>query len=89
MNASARSVTASKRSFFTRLATSPSAFSCQIGRKAYQTGDVSRGMLSAGHALGLTDRIEPMADIIARIEAEARDAFGALQGKAAVPQAAQ
>jgi nitronate monooxygenase len=43
----------------------------QIGRKAYQTGDVSRGMLSAGHALGLTDRIEPMADIIRRIEAEA------------------
>jgi len=43
----------------------------QIGRKAYQTGDVSRGMLSAGHALGLTDRIEPLADIIARMESEA------------------
>ena len=53
----------------------------RIGRKAYQTGDVSRGMLSAGHALGLTDRIEPMADIIARIEVEARDAFGALHRK--------
>ncbi|MGJ8544290.1 MAG: NAD(P)H-dependent flavin oxidoreductase [Sulfitobacter sp.] len=43
----------------------------QIGRKAYETGDVSRGMLSAGHALGLADKVEPMADIIARIEAEA------------------
>lgn len=38
-----------------------------VGRKAYETGDVSKGMLSAGHALGLTDKIEPMADIIARL----------------------
>ncbi|MFY9211354.1 MAG: nitronate monooxygenase [Aestuariivita sp.] len=52
----------------------------QIGRKAYQTGDVSRGMLSAGHALGLTDRVEPMADIIARIETEALQAIGRLEG---------
>lgn len=50
----------------------------KIGREAYRTGDVSRGMLSAGHALGLTDRIEPMADIIARIEAEALTAMGRL-----------
>ena len=42
-----------------------------IGRKAYETGDVSKGMLSAGHALGLTDKIEPMADIVARLEAQA------------------
>ena len=47
-----------------------------IGRKAYETGDVSRGMLSAGHALGLTDRIEPMADIIARIDGGARALLG-------------
>tara|TARA_R110002049_G_scaffold307712_2_gene509130 strand:+ start:105590 stop:106597 length:1008 start_codon:yes stop_codon:yes gene_type:complete len=52
----------------------------QIGRAAYQSGDVSRGMLSAGHALGLTDRIEPMADIIARIEAEAVQAQQRLRG---------
>ena len=52
----------------------------QIGRKAYETGDVSRGMLSAGHSLGLTDRIEPMADIIARLEAEAMQAMGRLDG---------
>ena len=56
----------------------------KIGREAYRTGDVSRGMLSAGHALGLTDRIEPMAAIIARIEAEARVARGRLE--AMVPQ---
>lgn len=52
----------------------------KIGRKAYETGDVSRGMLSAGHALGLTDKIEPMADIIARLEAEAMQAMGRLDG---------
>lgn len=42
-----------------------------VGRKAYETGDVSHGMLSAGHALGLTDKIEPMTDIVARLEAQA------------------
>ncbi len=47
----------------------------RIGREAYRSGDVSKGMLSAGHALGLTDRIEPMADIIARFEGEARGAL--------------
>jgi nitronate monooxygenase len=47
----------------------------KIGKAAYRTGDVARGMLSAGHALGLTDQIEPMADIIARIEAEAETAY--------------
>ena len=61
----------------------------QIGRKAYQTGDVSRGMLSAGHALGLTDKVEPMADIIARIEAEAAASFGGLHGKLALREAAE
>ena len=60
-----------------------------IGRKAYETGDVSRGMLSAGHALVLTDKVEPMADIIARIEAEAATAFGALPGKVALTEAAE
>ncbi len=51
----------------------------RIGRQAYQTGDVSRGLLSAGHALGLTDKIEPMADIIARIEAEAAASMARLE----------
>lgn len=50
----------------------------QIGRRAYETGDVSRGMLSAGQVLGLTDEIAPMAQIIARIEAEAITALARL-----------
>jgi NAD(P)H-dependent flavin oxidoreductase YrpB (nitropropane dioxygenase family) len=49
-----------------------------VGREAYETGDVSRGMLSAGHALGLTDNIEPMAEIILRLEAQAEAAAGRL-----------
>jgi len=51
----------------------------QIGRNAYKTADVSKGLLSAGHALGLTDKIEPMADIFRRIESEARTAMDRLQ----------
>jgi nitronate monooxygenase len=53
----------------------------RIGRQAYQTGDVSKGLLSAGHALGLTDRVEPMTDIIARIEAQAMAARAGLSDK--------
>jgi len=49
-----------------------------IGRQAYRTGDVSRGMLSAGHALGLTDRIEPMRAIIDRLLAQSDAAVGRL-----------
>ncbi|MEN8891880.1 NAD(P)H-dependent flavin oxidoreductase [Planktotalea arctica] len=51
-----------------------------IGRKAYETGDVSKGMLSVGHALGLTDRIEPMADIVTRLEMQADVAALRLRG---------
>lgn len=50
-----------------------------IGRQAYATGDVSRGMLSAGQSLGLTDRVEPLADIVARLEAEATVALARLR----------
>ena len=50
----------------------------QIGRKAYETGDVSKGLLSAGHALGLTHAIAPMAEIFARLEQEAGDALARL-----------
>jgi NAD(P)H-dependent flavin oxidoreductase YrpB (nitropropane dioxygenase family) len=49
-----------------------------VGREAYEKGDVSRGMLSAGHALGLTDNIEPMAEIILRLEAQAEAAASRL-----------
>ena len=61
----------------------------KIGKAAYETGDVSRGMLSAGHALGLTDKVEPMADIIARIEAQAAEAWGRLQGAVSRQEAAE
>ncbi len=52
----------------------------KIGREAYRTGDVSKGMLSAGHALGLTDKVEPMVAIIHRMEAEAREARNRILG---------
>ena len=50
-----------------------------IGRKAYETGDVSRGMLSAGQALGLTDGVAPLADIVAQLEEEAGAALARLR----------
>ena len=50
----------------------------KIGRKAYETGDVSRGILSAGHALGFVDKVEPFAAIVKRLEAEALGAFSRL-----------
>ncbi|MDW3224403.1 MAG: nitronate monooxygenase [Paracoccaceae bacterium] len=61
----------------------------KIGRKAYESGDVSRGLLSAGHALGLTDKIEPMADIIERIEVQAVAAQQRLAGVLPVAKAAE
>ncbi|MCV6593908.1 MAG: nitronate monooxygenase [Silicimonas sp.] len=50
----------------------------KIGRRAYDTGDVSRGILSAGHALGFVDRIEPFAAIVSRLEVEALAALARL-----------
>ncbi len=50
-----------------------------IGRKAYETGDTSHGMLSAGQSLGLTDRVAPFKDIVAQLEAEALIALARLR----------
>ena len=50
-----------------------------IGRKAYQTGDVSRGLLSAGQALGLTNALAPLADIVDQLERESHDALKRLR----------
>ena len=50
----------------------------KIGREAYRTGDWSKGLLSAGHALAFADRIEPMSAIMARIAAEAETALNRL-----------
>lgn len=60
-----------------------------IGRKAYETGDVSRGMLSAGQALGLTDAIAPLADIVAQLEQEADVALARLRPQSLATQRAE
>jgi nitronate monooxygenase len=51
----------------------------KIGREAYRTGDVSKGMLSAGQALGLLDRTESFAEIAQTLEAEALRALARLR----------
>lgn len=51
----------------------------KIGRRAYETGDVSKGLLSAGHALGLTKAIAPMAEIFAQLESETQVAVERLK----------
>ncbi|MGY9048383.1 hypothetical protein P775_27040 [Puniceibacterium antarcticum] len=53
-----------------------------IGRRAYETGDTSQGMLSAGQALGLLERSEPLADIVRQLEAEALRALSRLRSMA-------
>lgn len=50
----------------------------QIGRKAYESGDTSHGALSVGQSVTFADRIEPLADIVARFEGEARAAMASL-----------
>ncbi len=52
----------------------------KIGRQAYETGDVSHGLLSAGHALGLTNAVTPMAEIFHQIEHEMQQVLGQLDG---------
>lgn len=50
-----------------------------VGRKAYETGDVEKAMLSCGQGVVFADKIEPLAAIVDRIEAEARTAMARLQ----------
>jgi len=50
----------------------------QLGRKVYETGDSRNGALSLGQAVAFADRIEPLADIVARIEQEMREALSSL-----------
>ena len=47
----------------------------RIGRAAYETGDWSKGLLAAGHALAFVDRLESLADIVGRLESEMRVAL--------------
>lgn len=51
----------------------------KIGREAYLTGDASRGALSVGQGVGLVERTERLAAIVAQLEAEARTALERLQ----------
>jgi NAD(P)H-dependent flavin oxidoreductase YrpB (nitropropane dioxygenase family) len=50
-----------------------------LGRKVYETGDSRVGTLSLGQAVAFADRIEPLADIVARIEREMREAVAGLR----------
>ena len=47
----------------------------KIGRRAYETGDASRGVLSAGPSLGAITSPAPLAEITARMEAEMLEAL--------------
>ena len=50
-----------------------------IGRKAYETGDTSTGALAVGQAVSFADRIEPLAEIVKRLEDEAHQAMQRLK----------
>jgi len=47
----------------------------QIGRKAYETGDCSQGVLSAGHSLAFVNEIQPLANIVTTLEGQALEAL--------------
>ena len=52
----------------------------KAGREAYRTGDWTKAALSVGQSVAFADKIEPLAAIIARFEAEARAALARLEG---------
>jgi len=52
----------------------------RIGREGYVSGDTSRGSFAMGQALAFTNRVEPLADIVATLVAEAEAAVGRLEG---------
>lgn len=49
-----------------------------VGRKAYESGEFEKAMLSCGQGVVFADRIEPLAAIVDRIEVEARAALARL-----------
>lgn len=53
----------------------------QAGLRAYHSGDWRTGLLAVGQAIAFADRIEPLASIVARIEAEAVAALDGLASK--------
>jgi len=52
----------------------------KIGRAAYESGDVTRGMLSAGQALAFVKEIQPIQAIVDQIMAEATASLKRLEG---------
>jgi len=51
-----------------------------VGRKAYETGEYEKAMLSVGQGVIFADKIEPIAAIVDRLEAEARASMRRLDG---------
>lgn len=49
------------------------------GRNAYETGDTSKGVLSAGHALAFVRECKPLAGIVDQIETEANAALSRIK----------
>lgn len=47
----------------------------KIGRGAYESGDTTHGVLSAGHSLAFINKIEPLAAIVSRMEEDANAAL--------------
>ncbi|HER26259.1 MAG TPA: nitronate monooxygenase [Rhodospirillales bacterium] len=47
----------------------------KVGLEAYKTGNADRGALSVGQAVAFADKIEPLADIVNRLQAEAMDSL--------------
>ncbi|HEX8961220.1 MAG TPA: nitronate monooxygenase [Geobacteraceae bacterium] len=51
----------------------------KVGREAYRSGDTSLGALATGQAVAFADRIEPLAEIVGRLEQEAHATLERLQ----------
>ncbi|MGH8619226.1 MAG: NAD(P)H-dependent flavin oxidoreductase [Burkholderiales bacterium] len=51
-----------------------------VGRKAYETGEYEKAMLSVGQGVIFADKIEPLAAIVDRLEEEARVSMNRLDG---------
>lgn len=57
----------------------------ELGRQAYQSGDTRHGALSLGQSVAFAHRVEPLADIVSRLEAQARTAASSLSHRLACP----
>jgi nitronate monooxygenase len=52
----------------------------KVGRETYTSGDGAKGILSVGQAVAFADQIEPLAQIVQRLEDQMRDALARLDG---------